>query len=287
MSPFRLRYLSHDIEIAPGDFVIGRSAQCQLAVDDPLVSRRHIVLHVHDDRVELDDLGSRNGAQVNGVRVQGTVPLQPGDRITVGSQQLTLVLGASGAFARRETTRIVRCTECAALVEPGATACRKCGAVVSTRHTTQSQGPEEQTRQANVFTLLLGVAAKALALGHNEEATRLFTTLGADLKTRAESGEEPVEGAVSDASRLALKLSDATQTRQWIDWILDVHALLRRVPASDVVEGLYEVTRRTKYPGGESLTRCIAVLRDSEASFNPGQRFLLKRLEGLARQLGA
>ncbi len=32
---FRLRYLAHDLELAVGDFVIGRSTECQLSVDDP------------------------------------------------------------------------------------------------------------------------------------------------------------------------------------------------------------------------------------------------------------
>jgi len=34
--PFRLRYLSHDLELPLGEFIIGRSDECQLSLDDPL-----------------------------------------------------------------------------------------------------------------------------------------------------------------------------------------------------------------------------------------------------------
>ena len=67
--PVRLRYLVHDLEVPPGEFVIGRSPDCQLSLDDPLVSRRHAILVVQADAVYVEDLASRNGVLVNGKRV--------------------------------------------------------------------------------------------------------------------------------------------------------------------------------------------------------------------------
>ncbi|MCU0686326.1 MAG: FHA domain-containing protein, partial [Polyangiaceae bacterium] len=46
---YRLRYLQHNLELSPGQFLIGRSTDCQLSVDDPLVSRRHARLLVTDE----------------------------------------------------------------------------------------------------------------------------------------------------------------------------------------------------------------------------------------------
>ena len=63
---YRLRYLAHDLELPIGEFVVGRSTECQLSLDDPLVSRRHAVLRVRRDGVSVQDLGSRNGVLVNG-----------------------------------------------------------------------------------------------------------------------------------------------------------------------------------------------------------------------------
>src|SRR5579862_1647077 len=92
---FRLRYLQHDLELTEGQFVIGRSAGCQLSLDDPLVSRRHAVLSVSSGAVTIEDAQSRNGVVVNGQRIGAKLSLQAGDRIVIGSQELTLLGPAS------------------------------------------------------------------------------------------------------------------------------------------------------------------------------------------------
>jgi pSer/pThr/pTyr-binding forkhead associated (FHA) protein len=86
----RLRYLSHELEVPIGEFVIGRSAECQLALDDPLVSRKHALLTVRTDNVTVEDLGSRNGVRVNDSKIDGRVEVSHGDKITIGSQEMTL-----------------------------------------------------------------------------------------------------------------------------------------------------------------------------------------------------
>jgi len=44
--------------------VIGRSSSCDVFIDETSVSRRHAVLHVHADRVEIEDLGGQNGTRL-------------------------------------------------------------------------------------------------------------------------------------------------------------------------------------------------------------------------------
>src|ERR1700704_2264586 len=88
---FRLRYLQHDLELGEGEFAVGRSASCQLSLDDPLVSRRHAVMMVSPDGVTVEDLESRNGVVVNGMRIEGRVHLNVGDKVMIGSQELTLL----------------------------------------------------------------------------------------------------------------------------------------------------------------------------------------------------
>jgi serine/threonine-protein kinase len=48
------------------EVVIGRSHQCSLRLDDPLVSRRHCLLDVGGEWAWVRDLGSLNGTFVNG-----------------------------------------------------------------------------------------------------------------------------------------------------------------------------------------------------------------------------
>jgi FHA domain-containing protein len=75
--------------VITGDsFVIGRSRECDLVLDDPNVSRRHAELRRADGGWEVVDLGSTNGIKLNGKRSRGG-SLNPGDEITLGLSRLT------------------------------------------------------------------------------------------------------------------------------------------------------------------------------------------------------
>jgi len=64
--------------------VIGRSADADITVADPGISRRHMEIHVAGDRVIASDLGSTNGFYVNGQKAGNSVDLHHGDIITAG-----------------------------------------------------------------------------------------------------------------------------------------------------------------------------------------------------------
>jgi hypothetical protein len=75
--------------VITGDpFVIGRSRECDLVLDDPNVSRQHAELRREDDGWAVHDLGSTNGIKLNGRRSRGG-RLSPGDEITLGISRLT------------------------------------------------------------------------------------------------------------------------------------------------------------------------------------------------------
>ena len=88
MVHFRLRYRAHDIELPLGDFVVGRSEECQLSLDDAMVSRKHATFHVTPLAVTLKDLGSRNGVVLNGEKLKGDRILVDGDRVSIGKHEL-------------------------------------------------------------------------------------------------------------------------------------------------------------------------------------------------------
>jgi FHA domain-containing protein len=74
--------------VISGDpFVIGRSRECDLVLDDPNVSRRHAELRREDGGWAVHDLGSTNGIKLNGRRSRGG-RLNPGDEITLGISRL-------------------------------------------------------------------------------------------------------------------------------------------------------------------------------------------------------
>ena len=77
------------IPVTTGKFVVGRSRECDVRVDDGNVSRRHFEL-VQDGPTTwvVADLGSTNGTEVNGKRVSGRKRVDDGDRITIGGTEL-------------------------------------------------------------------------------------------------------------------------------------------------------------------------------------------------------
>ena len=77
--------ISHEID--KQRFVLGRSKDCDIQLEDPNASRRHAELRQEGSAYWLIDLDSTNGSQVNGHRT-ARAKLESGDTITVGSTDL-------------------------------------------------------------------------------------------------------------------------------------------------------------------------------------------------------
>jgi diguanylate cyclase (GGDEF)-like protein len=69
--------------------IIGRASTVQIPIEaDDSISRRHAKLTMPDGHVHVEDLGSANGTQVNGVSITGKQRLNDGDKLTVGGTVL-------------------------------------------------------------------------------------------------------------------------------------------------------------------------------------------------------
>ncbi|WP_326757017.1 FHA domain-containing protein [Streptomyces hirsutus] len=88
-----------------GEIRIGRSADADVPLDDPDVSRLHCAVTVGPDgRVSVADLGSTNGTTLDGRRVGSRpVGLAPGALLRIGESALRLT-PAAGPGARARTT---------------------------------------------------------------------------------------------------------------------------------------------------------------------------------------
>lgn len=75
--------------------VIGRSASCDVHIEDPeaSISRRHLEVKYDAGRWFVTDLGSRNGTELNGHRIDPDMPtaLNSGDLIVMGSWSLRVL----------------------------------------------------------------------------------------------------------------------------------------------------------------------------------------------------
>lgn len=73
-----------------GPTVIGRAAECDIAVAADEISRRHAIVKPTPDGVSVEDLGSSNGTFINGKRVQQGF-LNPGDELRLDAVRFVLV----------------------------------------------------------------------------------------------------------------------------------------------------------------------------------------------------
>jgi HD-GYP domain-containing protein (c-di-GMP phosphodiesterase class II) len=73
------------ISLVPGQSVIaGRTAQCDLQIDDPSVSRRHCAITFTDGMLHVKDLESANGTFINERPIKESTA-RPGDLIRLGA----------------------------------------------------------------------------------------------------------------------------------------------------------------------------------------------------------
>jgi len=83
------------VSLGEGTYIIGRSRSADFFINDHSASRRHARVVIGVDETHLEDLGSKNGTLVNGVRLTGSRRLNVGDRVTIGNQHFTLSPEAS------------------------------------------------------------------------------------------------------------------------------------------------------------------------------------------------
>jgi two-component system cell cycle response regulator len=71
-------------KILAGEAVIGRGRNVDVVLIDDGVSREHARIRIDSGKLMLEDLDSRNGTFRNGLKVDGMVQLNDGDKIQVG-----------------------------------------------------------------------------------------------------------------------------------------------------------------------------------------------------------
>ena len=95
---------SRDMEIIAEPQSIGRSADCDLVIPDPTISRQHCQVRLAGETIVVEDLGSRYGTAIGGEVFQGAeVQLLPGAELEVGCWSGGLVDDASGEVSSLPT----------------------------------------------------------------------------------------------------------------------------------------------------------------------------------------
>lgn len=220
VSRYRLRFLLQEVDLPPGETVVGRSSSCHLTLQDPLVSRRHAALRVDGETLAIRDLGSRNGILVNGRPIQSSSRLGDKDRIRIGTHELVVSAVSLRGVARRKHTPPTgfkwRCGSCRQLYPSGLDQCPECGTLAPREEETLTGALPAADGNWSLL-LLAEVVDRAVSLGRWEDVQRVLerarATLGAEL--RSEPAERRSLGAVASA---AIHLAERVGDAQWILW---------------------------------------------------------------------
>jgi pSer/pThr/pTyr-binding forkhead associated (FHA) protein len=90
-----------------GPMVIGRAAECDIAVQADEISRRHALVKPTLDGISVEDLGSSNGTYINNKRVQ-TGFLNPGDELRLDAVRFILVAPGMDMSQQNQNRTVAR-----------------------------------------------------------------------------------------------------------------------------------------------------------------------------------
>jgi DNA-binding winged helix-turn-helix (wHTH) protein len=78
------------LPLSAGENLVGRDANAQVRLDDPSVSRRHARIAVTTAGAQIEDLQSKNGTFLDGLRLSAeVVPVRDGSRVVFGTLAVT------------------------------------------------------------------------------------------------------------------------------------------------------------------------------------------------------
>ena len=83
-----------EFALTDGEHLMGREPGLAIRLNSPKVSRRHARLILRDGQARLEDLDSKNGTFVRGIRISESVTLAAGDAIRIGRFKLTFRVSA-------------------------------------------------------------------------------------------------------------------------------------------------------------------------------------------------
>lgn len=249
MRGFWLRWADQSIAIDAA-VVIGRGDDCDILVDDPLVSRRHATVVCADAELWVEDLASRNGVYVNGERIQSRQRLAIGDVLRIGGQEMHVWSDS-------------------ALL-----------------HDAVSEVPQP-TKRLDAMGVVGQLAEKALALGRVDEAERLLAGPLELVLQETMVGLPPTGNVLEKSTDIVLKLLQTTRRGLWLDWLVRSYTGLRRPWPAPVVDTLYQVARGSIGYDRQGLRAYCELLRTVQNELGPAERFQVGRIEGLERVLSA
>jgi hypothetical protein len=242
---YRLRFLLQEFDLPRGETIIGRSLDCHLTIEDPLVSRQHARIVIDDEGAYVEDMGSRNGVKVDGVAIRTRTRLVDGVRLRIGTQDFLFCSVDVSARAHSKTTGVLRlCANCRMPYPREAPSCPKCEATEQTDEDTLTGAGSSEAQHSWSAQLLLEALDRALTLGRLADAERILRRATAQVEDVVAGGGEVDRASLAALSMKAAEMTLASNDPTWALWVLDVHRRTSQVPPANVVDRLAEVAAK-------------------------------------------
>jgi hypothetical protein len=289
---YRLRFLLQEFDLPRGTTLIGRSSDCQVTIEDPLVSRQHARILNDGEVAKVEDLGSRNGVKLNGIAVKQEATLKDGDRLRIGTQELVFCKVEATAASSAKTTGFLRhCSTCRLPYPREMVACPNCGAAESADSVAEEDTLSGQfgasSQGAWSVQLLIEVLEKALSLGRAADAERILRRATAQIEERVLEGDKIDPRQLQALSIAAAKMSLDSGEPTWGSWVAQIHRRMSVVPPRPVVESLAGLVARYPDEVGDAVEDLAAHCRGTLHAMSPEQAESVSRLEQLRAPLDA
>lgn len=213
---FRLKFPRQEVDLRPGEHILGRSPACAITIEDPLVSRQHALFRVTGAEVTYEDLASRNGSRINGMLVRRPTVLEHNDIVSIGRHDLRFLALPFETRSKTSVTGFLRnCSSCKLPYAEEAGACPHCGS-----EPTIEEPPPTERSSPHAWTLgmFIEMLERSIVLGRADDAHRLTIRAASHLDELVAAGvhvsREQVETLVN-AARRALDREDATKIVSW------------------------------------------------------------------------
>jgi predicted component of type VI protein secretion system len=280
---FRLRFLLQEFDLTGSEVVIGRSPECPITIEDPLVSREHARIRIEDGNAYVEDLGSRNGVRLNGEKLEGPAGLGQGDRIRLGTQELVFLVVDRKEREARTTGFMSTCASCGTPYPEQAKSCPHCGAEQAEDDATTMSGLSVEPRNDWTFQLLGEVIERALGAGRATEADRLVRRAAKEIDDQLESNGRLEEQHLSAVADYALRLAQLNGELDWVSWALDVHRKQQQLPSSEVMDRLEQMSTGSPSGLGRLVGEFLQWARQQTGQGIAAESTGLRRLEQLAQ----
>lgn len=260
-----------ELELREGSILVGRLPECDVMIDDGLVSRMHARLTVRDESVIVEDLHSTNGIYVNGTRITHSALLREGDRLLIGTTEISLFEARPDAriaplrLKREEPPRTasVQMLPPASLRAPmpttlpakpresfGKLELHLDELAIDPSSRRDSSGPQStrgsdlkalrsrssgvpSTARADALEVIGALAERLAGSGNLDEARRVLSSHLKRILQGATAGLTVPEDVCVMASKHALSLARWTGQSSWVDYVVELHLAARRVMRND------------------------------------------------------